>query len=303
MDFNKSQVTTTKGRQIHYDLLVASDGVHSRVRKQLVQMKAIKEKHRITSLKWKAIRMPPQRDLKPDSSKPLSHKSLVTGRVLARYPEGHIFLLFWGTKTPNPGGVQNKEELKQLLNEVVQDKQKRSYLKSIVLPRTKKRQEDDDRIDLVFYDKALDQFLEGRPGISHYLKVTKFHYKNVALVGDAAHGMYNLLGQGCSCGFSSARSLADNVLHCSTSTVQEHDNINRLEKASERYTQQALPEAHAITDLNLIGNLYTSRLFFLQFFAMPLVFIQSKRGKSIIELLLNPEVPYLEILKANWTMI
>jgi 2-polyprenyl-6-methoxyphenol hydroxylase-like FAD-dependent oxidoreductase len=56
--------------------------------------------------------------------------------------------------------------------------------------------------------------------------------------------MYNLLGQGCACGLQNTRLLRDCLR-------QESD----LTRALERYSQGAVPEGHAITDLNLIGHL------------------------------------------------
>jgi len=298
IDFDQHCFTTTKGQEVKYDLLVAADGVNSFVRKQLVQKKKLKERHYLSRLKWKSLVMPPQTCLEPESFQPLLHKDLVTGRVLAKYPKGHIFLLFWeGDK--NPGSIQTSDDLKEMLQEAVQGnfRTKINPLKRLFLSSEQALVVDTNNT-LVFNQAAIDEFLAMPPGKSHTVKVDRFHDDSVVLVGDSAHGMYNLLGQGCSCGMKSAQILSDCLvvedINSDSNAAKDMDFHERL----VAYTKRALPEAHAITDLNLIGNLFRSNLL-LKLASLPLITIQNVRKKGIFQLIRKPDASYQDIVKSN----
>lgn len=211
VDFEQCIITTTKDRKLKYDILIGADGINSFIRQKLVDQKLLKEEHFIDTSNWKALKLPPQTDLEAGSFKPMTHPALTGGRVIPRYPEGHILLMFWKSGTDNPGGATSVEELKEIITASLQDKKRNFELFRTSLGITPDNEIMRER-KLVYDDQALQEFLNTRPFRSHYMKLERYHDKSVALLGDAAHGMSTLLGQGCACGLESARKLSKCLL-------------------------------------------------------------------------------------------
>ena len=295
VDLDGNKVTTTAGRTIDYDVLIGADGINSSVRKTLVAERGIHEEHYLEPSKWKALRLPTQPDIEAGSFLPLQHKFLRGGRVLPRYPEGHVMLLFWDKDTgvSNPGDVDTPEKLKQLLLEACQDDApgKRLNFRSLGAGRHKEKTE--KKRNIIFDDEAIDLFLKTRPSRSHYMKIDRFHDGSVALVGDAAAGMNSLLGQGCDCGLQSAKTLADSFVR---------KGVTDIESALASYSERAMPEAHAITDLNSVAAIFRAGPFTKALVA-PLALKSKIRGKLLFKRLNEVDVPYTQLLKENRLMV
>ena len=295
VDLDGSKVTTTAGRTIDYDVLIGADGINSSVRRTLVAERGIREEHYLEPSKWKALRLPTQPDIDAGSFLPLQHKSLRGGRVLPRYPEGHVMLIFWDKDAgvSNPGDVTTPDELKELLLEACQDDAPGKGLKFKSLGAGKREKKIGRKRKIIFDDEAIDLFFKTRPSRSHYLKIDRFHDGSVALVGDAAAGMNGLLGQGCACGLQSAKTLADSFV-C--------EDVTDISSALDSYSERAMPEAHAITDLNLVAAIFRAGPFTKALMA-PLASKSKLRGKLLFQRLNEVDIPYTQLLKENRLMV
>ena len=273
-----------------YDLLVGADGINSALRKMLVETKGLEEEHFLSPSKWKALRLPPQPDLDPGTFQPLVHPN-ITGAVLPRYPGGHTVLIFWREDGDNPAGIYSAEDLREAISSAVQKKLPRT---NVIRRLTWSQNKDDNankEINLVFDNDEVERFIRCKPGREHVLKIDRYHDQDssVVLLGDSAHGMYSLLGQGCACGFESSLTLAK--------CLQDGD----LPSSLQAYSKLAVPEGHAITDLNLISHvLFRNPIG--KALAMPLVLAQALRGKMVISRVNDP-VTYQEILKENQLLV
>lgn len=295
VDLEGNKVTTTAGRTIDYDVLIGADGINSSVRRTLVAERGIREERYLEPSKWKALRIPPQTDIDTKSLLPLQHKLLRGGRVLPRYPEGHVMLIFWDKDVGvnNPGDVATPDALKELLLEACQDDAKGKGLKFKSLGAGKHEKKIGRKRNIIFDDEAIDLFFQTRPSRSHYLKIDRFHDGSVALVGDAAAGMNGLLGQGCACGLQSAKILADSFV-CEDATD--------ISSALASYTKRAMPEAHAITDLNLVAAIFRAGPI-TKALMVPLALKSKLRGKLLFQRLNEVAVPYTQLLKENRLMV
>jgi 2-polyprenyl-6-methoxyphenol hydroxylase-like FAD-dependent oxidoreductase len=204
---------------------------------------------------------------------------LTAGRLLPRYPSGHIILSFWNEKDglANPGNLDTPEKLKAMFTDALQDGD----------PSAKRK-------DIIFYDDAVHKFLKKRPGRSHYMKVNRFHDDSVALVGDAAHGMSTLLGQGCATGLKYTEVLAEEL---------SSEESRELNHALECYSKRAVRGAHAITDLNLVATSIIRGGPLLKAFFFPFFLLQKVLGITIFQRLHDIDVSYEKILNENWFLI
>ena len=298
IDLEGKEVTTTLGHKIKYDLLIGADGINSAVRKELVENRGLKEERYLENTKWKALRLPPQADFDANSLKKLQHPLLKGGMMLPRYPNGHIITAFWDEDdgTNNPGNFDTAEELKAMLSDALQDvPPKQAPIKNWKLAGV---EGDTDlagkRRFINFDDKAVDLFLKTRPGRNHYMKVNRFHDDSIALVGDAAHGMNGLLGQGCASGLKCAQMLADELGSGS------NPNLNG---ALQSYSKRAVREAHAITDLNHVGITLLKSGPILKVFILPFLMLQKKLGRTLFAQASNVDITYRQILRENWFLV
>ena len=296
VNFDARKLTTTAGRTIKYDVLIGADGINSIVRRTLVKERGLQEEHYLEPVRWKALQLPPQPDVESGSFKPLQHKSLRAGRVLPRYPEGHILLLFWDPNSgaDNPGGVTTARELKALLTDAMQDhapnERGRNYR---TLGGGGNNETIGERRNILFDDEAVNVFLRTRSSRSHYMKIDRFHDDSVALVGDSAAGMNSLLGQGCACGLKNAEVLAECLLDSASTDLNE---------ALQCYSYRAIPGAHAITDLNLVAALRRNGPL-VNALVILLTLPQKLRGKLLFQRISDPDVPYEQILRENSLLI
>jgi len=69
----------------------------------------------------------------------------------------------------------------------------------------------------------------------------------IALLGDAASGVYSRLGQGCACALITSNLLAELV---SSSLTGEKSTVEAL----EAFSKQSVREGHSLADLNIVST-------------------------------------------------
>ena len=290
LDRNRRVVHTTSAdgsnEAIPYTLLVGADGVRSGVRAQLEAAGDVAVERYERNARWKALPLPPQPDLAPGAFVPLQGAASLRpkaefGAVLPRFGGGHTALLFWrfrprdlerpaAAQKRNPWGAETAADLRGQLAAAT-----------------------GGAVSAFPSDRELEGFLERGPGREMYVKASRFHDGGcVALLGDAAAGMYSLLGQGCVCGLYSAEVLARSL----------DAHRGDLRAALATYDGEALPESHAITDLNLLAHLLDSPLGMIA--AAPLFLAAKLRGQqSVLRQMNERNMPYSRILAQNRALI
>ena len=252
---------------VSYDALVAADGVHSSVRSQLAQRGDISAEKYLSATSWKAFRLPPQPDLPDADALKRIRSDGVTGFVVPRHPKGYSIILKWTSSHLSPWGCSTVTELHARLMAAVPG--------------------------LTVFDVAeSEHLLQARAGRETYVKVDRYHHGRVALIGDAAHGMYPFLGQGLAAGLDGAARLAHSLM--------EHGSD--IETAFETYSAQHVPEAQAIAELNLIDHLFDYRV--TQLLLMPILFLVFLptlfRKLNVVQ---GPLVPFTQLHRDNWLLL
>ena len=298
IDLEKHLITTTKCTEINYDLLVGCDGVNSKIRQLLVETKGLKEEHYLRDSLWKSLKIPkqPASVLDPGAFKPLSHPSL-NGAIIPRYPEGHTALIFWkALDRNNPAGIETPSDLAKAITQAVQPKASKWQVgRKLFFLRVSQRENNKDenkKIVVQFDEQDLKRCVQCTCRQEHFLKLDRYHdiSSRVALVGDAAHGMYSFLGQGAACAFQTANMLAQSI----------HQTVD-IPTALEDYSSQAVPEGHAINDLNLLTHTIFGG-FLAKFLTIPLLLLNALRGKLLMTRL-SENVTYQQIYKENSLLV
>jgi len=301
IDIYQKVVTTTSGKRIPYDVLVGSDGVNSMVRKLLVETRGLVEERYLRNVYWKSLQLPQQEPsvLSPTDFKRLTHPSF-KGAVFPRYPEGHTALVFWDDSHPNnPRGIKTSEDLQHAMTKAIQPSASKWEIAANLLfspfNKKKKPHSPEESIRVAFDDKDCQRFVESKARRENYLNLDRYHdtYSRIALVGDSAHGMYSLLGQGAACGFLTAKLLANSLKEISR---------DEIPKALELYSSKAVPEGHAIVDLNLLPHGIFGR-FAAKLLSVPLILWSALRGKLLMNRLNENGVTYQQIYKENSLLV
>jgi hypothetical protein len=103
--------------------------------------------------------------------------------------------------------------------------------------------------------------------------------------------MYSLHAQGAACGFLTASMLASSL-----------GKERSISTALENYSNDAVPEANAIVDLNLISHALEGGLL-IKLATLPIILISALRGSVLFREVVGTTKPYQEILKKNRFLI
>ena len=229
---------------VSYDLLVGADGANSTIRGEIVTSNSgeMNFQREIRPQVWKVLQLGEQTALAPEYSNRLIRLEKQSGELglhfgaILPHKKG-IFnaLIFW---TPvdernaiNPYGVSTVQELEELLNKMLADK----------TPSVK------------LEPNLAETFLATKPSREYWSKCDRYHTLEgkVVLIGDAAHNMFSILGQGCTA------ALADVVVL--DELLEKHQND--LSIVLPEFSEKQVEEGHAVSDLNLIALVFYHPLF------------------------------------------
>ena len=267
--------------KVAYDLLVGADGIHSSIRCAMMLSKpdANHFQQQQRPHVWKVLQLPMQPEL-PQSppriirlQKRSTQFGLVFGGCLPQRDGRFTALIFWqpvgNSDQLNPYGITTVEELQQLLQEM--------FPKNLPAPK----------LDL---DQAA-AFLAAQPGSEYWSQCRCYHdlEGQAVLIGDAAHGMFSLLGQGCTA------AIADAVVL--DSLLQQHHG--QLSSVLPQFSVQQVEEGHAASDLSLIALIFYHRWLGILYKVATLLWVVVLRQPSIFARLSQVDANYVQILREN----
>ena len=266
---------------VAYDLLVGADGIHSTIRSAMMVFKPDENNFQRQERPqvWKVLQLPIQPELQQHRpqiirlQKRTTQFGLVFGGCLPRKDGGFSALIFWqpvgSNDKINPCGIATVEELQQLLQEMSQ--QKLAGLK-------------------LDHNQA-EAFLAAQPGSEYWSQCRRYHdlEGRAVLIGDAAHGMFSLLGQGCTAAIADAVALE--------SLLGQHRD--QLSIVLPKFSQQQVEEGHAASDLNLIALTFYHRWLSLLYRFITLLWVVVLRQPSIFVRVNQVDANYVQVLREN----
>ena len=267
--------------KVGYDLLVGADGIHSTVRSAMMVAKPDENNFQQQQRPqvWKVLQLPIQPELQQASPRVIrlqkrsSQFGLVFGGCLPQKDGRSTALIFWqpvgSSDQMNPCGITTVEELQQLVQEMFPKK----------LPAIKLDQ-----------DQAA-AFLAAQPGHEYWSQCRCYHDSEgqAVLIGDAAHGMFSLLGQGC------VAAIADAVVL--DSLFQQYSD--QLSIVLPQFSTRQVEEGHAASDLSLIALIVYDRWLGLLYKIVTLLWVFVLRRPSIFAQLGQVDASYVQILHEN----
>jgi len=214
VDFEKNKIFTAKSEEISYDYLIGADGVGSEVRKEM--LKVVDSSEVKNSTKWEEVSWK-ELFVKNPKETPLGKGQHMVPRNL------NAMLLFPNRLVDDFSGIMVFKNT--LLEELGKDKEKiENFLKSEFA-----------EIYNITPD-LVDQFLT-HPSVKLGTNdIWPWSYKNVCLVGDAAHSMTPFIGQGMNCGL-------DDIYKIS----QILEKTNDLCETFKQYAELQKPHGDAIS--------------------------------------------------------
>jgi 2-polyprenyl-6-methoxyphenol hydroxylase-like FAD-dependent oxidoreductase len=257
--------TSSKTRLVPYSLLIGADGTHSAIRGSLLRANCIQGERYLSGSTWKALQLPAQPNLQGNTRALAYTTKKDTGRLLPRLKDRFVMLNFRQTRYAdlNPFDATTPQELRKSIQEA--------------LPN----------VTDFPTDELLQTFLDQPAGDTTYM-ILEQHYapeQQAILLGDAAVGMYSLLGQGCAYAMESAIRLAEALATVTTTTTTEYFDQAVLARVGAINRQ----EGKAIADLNLIAHVL--RYPVIKFVAFP-GFLRIIKGLETTD-------PYATIAKRN----
>ncbi|MBD2101377.1 NAD(P)/FAD-dependent oxidoreductase [Leptolyngbya sp. FACHB-261] len=281
VDLARHQITIdgeSGSQTVAYDLLVGADGVHSTIRSTMMVAKPdeIRFQERQRPHVWKVLQLSLESELQQLSIIRLQTRrppfSLVFGACLPQKKGRYSALIFWQPSSSdqmNPCGVTTPEELQQLLQEMSP-----KHSPKIKLDR----------------DQAV-AFLAAQPGHEYWSQCHCYHYLEgqAVLIGDAAHGMFSLLGQGCTAAIADAVTLSTLL----------HQYPEQWSIVLPQYSMQQVKEGHAASDLSLIALIFYHRWLGLLYKVATLLWLVIFRQPSIFARINQVNANYVQVLHEN----
>ena len=284
VDFTRCEVVINResgSEKVAYDLLVGADGIHSTIRSAMMLSKP--EENNFQQQRrpqvWKVLQLPMQPELgqHPPRIIRLQKRStqfgLVFGACLPQKDGSFSALIFWqpvsSSDIINPCGIATVEELQQLLHQMSPQN-----LPALKLDR----------------DQAA-AFLADQPGSEYWSQCRRYHALEgrAVLIGDAAHGMFSILGQGCTAAIADAVAL-DSLLR------QHHDQLSIV---LPKFSLEQVKEGHAASDLNLIALTFYHRWLGLLYRIVTLLWVVVLRQPSIFARVNQVDAKYVQVLREN----
>jgi kynurenine 3-monooxygenase len=267
--------------KVAYDLLVGADGIHSTVRSAMMVSKPNENNFQQQQRPhvWKVLQLPVQPELPPHPPRIIRLQKrnpkfgLVFGACLPRKDGSFSTLIFWqptsNGDTTNPCGIATPEELQQLLHQMSPKN----------LPPLQLDQE-----------QAMT-FLATQPGREYWSQCRYYHdlEGQAVIIGDAAHGMFSLLGQGCSAAIADAVAL--------NSLLAQYGD--QLSVVLPKFSEQQVKEGHAASNLSLIALTFYHKWLGLLYRVVTLLWIVVLRKPSIFERVNQVDANYMQVLREN----
>lgn len=267
---------------VSYDLLVGSDGVNSTIRSALQASfpKELNFQQQIRPQVWKVLQLPSQPDLPSQYSTSLVRLQKQSSRfgphfgaILPRKDGCFSALIFWKVigevNAINPCGVDTVEKLEQLFH-------------SMLPPNIAPLKLDKD---------GAENFLNTKPSHEYWSKCDRYHdiKSQVVLIGDAAHNMFSVLGQGCTA------ALADVIVL--DELLNKHQND--LSQALPSFSERQVRVGHAVSDLNLIALVFYHSWFRQLYKIVTIFWVVIFKQPNIFKRINQIDVPYTQVLNEN----
>lgn len=267
--------------KVAYDLLVGADGIHSTIRNAMMVAKPDQNDFQQQQRPhvWKVLQLPIQPELPQNPPRIIRLQTrhpqfgLVFGACLPRKDGTFSTLIFWqpvdSKDAINPCGIATPEGLQQLLQQMS--------------PKN---------LPLLKLDQELAvAFLKTQPGNEYWSQCRQYHdlEGQAVIVGDAAHGMFSLLGQGCTAAIADAVAL-DSLLE------QYGDQLSIV---LPKFSEQQVKEGHAASDLSLIALTYYHRWLGFLYTIITLFWVVVLRQPGIFARVNQINANYVQVLREN----
>ncbi len=267
---------------VSYDLLVGADGVNSTIRSAMIGAfpKELNFQQQIRPQVWKVLKIPKQPDLPSQYltrlirlEKQSSEFGLHFGAILPRKDGDFRALMFWEpvgeVNAINPCGVDTGEKLEKFFQEMLPKN----------IPSIK--------LDL----EAAETFLNTKPSHEYWSKCERYHNREgqVVLIGDAAHNMFSILGQGCTAALADVMVLDE--------LLQKHQND--LSIVLPKFSEQQVREGHAASALNLIALVFYHPWFRQLYKIVTIFWVAIFKQSSIFGRINQIDAKYEQVLKEN----